>query len=148
MERETPHACRLRRGRVSIPGQVYLVTTVCHSRVPVFRSFRAARCLIHVLKREHDRDAARTLCFVVMPDHLHWLLVLGEGESLSQVVRRVKAVSSKRLGRAVWQKGFHDHALRREQDVQTVARYVVANPLRTGLVQRLGDYPHWDAMWL
>jgi REP element-mobilizing transposase RayT len=83
-----------------------------------------------------------------MPDHLHWLLVLGEGESLSQVVRRVKAVSSKRLGRAVWQKGFHDHALRREQDVRTVACYVVANPLRAGLVQRLGDYPHWDAMWL
>jgi hypothetical protein len=29
-----------------------------------------------------------------------------------------------------------------------MARYVVANPLRAGLVKRLGDYPLWDAIWL
>jgi putative transposase len=30
----------------------------------------------------------------------------------------------------------------------SIARYIVANPLRAGLVERLGDYPHWDAVWL
>jgi REP element-mobilizing transposase RayT len=148
MERKQPHACNLRKGRVSIPGQVYLGTAVCRRRMPVFASFDAARTLIRILRNEHCRGSAQTLCFVVMPDHLHWLLVLGEGESLSAVVRRVKALMSKRSGLSVWQKGFHDHALRREEDVQTVARYVVANPLRAGLVERLGEYPHWDAMWL
>jgi hypothetical protein len=29
-----------------------------------------------------------------------------------------------------------------------LARYIVANPLRAGLVEHLGDYPHWDAVWL
>ncbi|MFV3290267.1 transposase, partial [Pseudomonas sp. NY11955] len=29
-----------------------------------------------------------------------------------------------------------------------VARYIVANPIRAGLVSRVGDYPHWDAVWL
>jgi hypothetical protein len=29
-----------------------------------------------------------------------------------------------------------------------MARYVVANPLRAGLVQKLGDYPLWDAIWV
>jgi hypothetical protein len=29
-----------------------------------------------------------------------------------------------------------------------VARYIVANPLRAGLVEHLGDYPLWDAVWL
>jgi len=48
----------------------------------------------------------------------------------------------------VWQPGFRDRALRRESELLPVARYVVANPLRAGLVKRLGDYPHWDAMWL
>jgi len=28
------------------------------------------------------------------------------------------------------------------------ALYIVANPLRAGLVERLGDCPHWDAVWL
>jgi len=29
-----------------------------------------------------------------------------------------------------------------------VARYIVANPLRAGLVESVRDYPHWDAIWL
>ncbi|MNW20243.1 hypothetical protein D3C71_2205540 [compost metagenome] len=48
----------------------------------------------------------------------------------------------------LWQKGFHDRALRREEDLLKVARYVVANPLRAGLVEKLGDYPLWDAIWV
>jgi hypothetical protein len=38
--------------------------------------------------------------------------------------------------------------LRREEDVLSVARYIVVNPLRAGLVARVGDYPLWDAVWL
>ena len=48
----------------------------------------------------------------------------------------------------VWQQGFHDRALRREDDLVKVARYVVANPLRAGLVRKYGDYPLWDAIWV
>jgi REP element-mobilizing transposase RayT len=87
------------------------------------------------------------LAFVVMPDHLHWLLQLQQ-DTLSTVVGRVKSISAKRLGRHVWQAGFYDRALRRNDDLQAMARYVVANPVRAGLVQRLGLYPHWDAIWL
>ena len=43
---------------------------------------------------------------------------------------------------------FHDRALRREEDVKAVARYIIANPIRAGLVRRAGDYPHWDCVWL
>jgi len=32
--------------------------------------------------------------------------------------------------------------------VQAVARYIVLNPKRAGLVERIGDYSHWDAIWL
>ena len=48
----------------------------------------------------------------------------------------------------VWQKGFHDHAIRRDEDIKAVARYIIANPLRAGMVDRIGDYPFWDAVWL
>ncbi len=56
--------------------------------------------------------------------------------------------ASGRSGEKLWQKGFHDHAVRAEEDLASVARYVVANPLRAGLVKRIGDYPLWDAIWL
>jgi len=33
------HGCDLRKGRVSIPGQIYLVTTVSYQRQPIFKIF-------------------------------------------------------------------------------------------------------------
>ncbi|HEX5126846.1 MAG TPA: hypothetical protein VFW00_08900 [Rhodocyclaceae bacterium] len=48
----------------------------------------------------------------------------------------------------IWNHGFHDHALRAEEDVQTVTRYIIANPLRAGLVEQIGDYAYWNAIWL
>jgi putative transposase len=60
----------------------------------------------------------------------------------------MKIFSARRIGRRIWQTGFHDHALRADEDVVRVARYIVANPLRAGLVSSPGEYPHWDAVWV
>ncbi len=49
---------------------------------------------------------------------------------------------------ALWQKSFYNHALRKNEDVRAIARYIVSNPLRAGLVENIGDYPLWDAVWL
>jgi putative transposase len=146
------HARSLRRGRFSEAGRIYLITTCIRRRRPIFKSFFLGREVVKSLRTEGPR--AETLCFVVMPDHLHWLLQLQDGANLSAVVRNVKAGSSRRIraltgdDQPIWQSGFHDHALRKDQDVVDVARYVITNPLRAGLVERLADYPLWDAAWL
>ncbi len=94
------------------------------------------------------------LARVLMPDHAHWLLELSEHDVLSAVVNRIKSASSRHANRtleskgSLWSPAYHDHALRAEDDLQDTARYVVANPLRAGLVSRLGDYPFWNAVWL
>jgi len=139
---------RLRRGRVSEVGRPYLITATTAQRQPLFADWQAARTLVAALREEADLGSAHTLAYVVMPDHLHWLLQLGDGAALADVVGRVKAVVAHRLGGPVWQAGFHDHAVRMEEDLAQIARYVVLNPVRAGLVRRVGDYPHWDAVWL
>jgi REP element-mobilizing transposase RayT len=94
-----------------------------------------------------------TLAWVLMPDHLHWLFILGDGE-LANVVRVSKSRSARAVNLMlqregpVWQKGYYDHAVRDDEDLRKLARYIVDNPLRSGLVQRIGDYPLWDAVWL
>ena len=57
---------------------------------------------------------------------------------------------SREIGRKgrFWAPGFHDHALRREEDVKCTALYIVGNPLRAGLVERVADYRYWNADWL
>ena len=141
------HSKDLRKGRSSIAGQTYLITTVTQYRLPVFANFDAARQLIQSLMFEQNRNTALTLAYVVMPDHLHWLMTLGTEKSLPEVMQAVKTTSAKRLGKPIWQSGYHDHALRREEDLQALARYIIANPLRAGLAEKVGNYPHWDAIW-
>lgn len=141
----------LRRGRYSEPGRAYFVTCVVRARQPVFASLAHARALIGEMRALEEGRWVTSQAWVVMPDHVHWLFVLGSRACLSETVRRLKGRSSRRIAHAngaLWQAGFHDHALRDGEAFQDVARYIVANPLRAGLVQRLGDYPHWDAVWL
>ena len=144
----------LRRGRASVPHQTYLVTSATVDRQSFFASFEAgcaaARCFIDPAVL----GDASLLAWVLMPDHAHWLLQLGEQDSLDRVVNRVKSASARHANRvlnrcgALWQAAYHDHALRSHEDFRAAARYVVANPLRAGLVERLADYPFWDAAWL
>lgn len=147
-EHAKPHGKDLRKGRASLPGQVYHIATITFDRRPVFYDLRSARLLINALREAQARGEATTLAFVVMPDHLHWLMQLEASTSLSDVVGAVKAVTAHGMGERIWQSGFHDHALRQKEDLAKLARYIVANPLRAGLVKRVGDYPHWDAAWL
>lgn len=139
---------RLRSGRHSQAGRVYLLTMVTLNRQPLFADFGAARCVVRTLHDEQRLGRASTWAYVLMPDHLHWLMQLGEPVDLARCVQGFKSMVSRQLGQAVWQAGFHDRAMRQEEDLQALARYIVANPLRAGLVQRIGEYPHWDAMWL
>lgn len=89
-----------------------------------------------------------------MPDHWHGLIQLAEDESLSKLMQRVKAVSAKEINifrmsqDTVWQKCFYDHALRTEEDIRPVAEYIIANPIRAGLVDDVGLYSFWGAYWV
>ncbi|MDY6980446.1 MAG: transposase [Pseudomonadota bacterium] len=151
-ESTTSHSRALRKGRQSLPFQTYLITAVTHDRVPVFKDMWAGREVVQVLRRY--QASAETLCYVIMPDHIHWLFNLFPGYTLSKIVGGVKQHSALQVNRyfnrngRLWQDGFHDRALRREEDLKAMARYVVANPLRAGLVGHIGDYPLWDAVWL
>ena len=136
---------RLRGGRISEPGRIYLITTVTLGRKPLFADFQLARRVIRAL-RSQPNDAL-TLAFVLMPDHLHWLVQLESGD-LPTVVGRLKAESARSVGKPIWQRGFHDRMARKEDDIRAMARYLIANPLRAGLVEDIGQYPHWDAVWL
>ncbi len=142
------HTRNLRKGRISIPGQVYSLTIVTKNREPILGNFKQARKVIQILREVDEQKWATTLCFVVMPDHLHWLMQLGEAKKLSSLIQQIKSWASKAIGKPIWQKGFYDHALRQEEDVKNIARYIVTNPLRANIVSKLNDYPHWDAIWL
>ncbi|WP_212631410.1 transposase [Pseudomonas sp. KB-10] len=148
-----PHSASLRAGRFSETQRIYLLTATTENRETLFSNFTVGRLVVAELKTAQQEGLAESLAWVLMPDHLHWLIALEQG-SISDLMRRIKGRSAKRINTVsgrhgkLWQDGFHDRALRREEDVLPAARYIVANPLRAGLVSRVGDYPLWDSVWL
>ncbi len=145
----------LTKGRYSENGRAYFITTVLAERERrYFEDFSCARLVVAEMRVLHESGAVNSLAWVVMPDHVHWLFHLGKTQTLSSVAKSFKARSAQRVNRyldrqgALWQKAFYDHAVRKEEDIQGIARYIVANPLRAGLAENIGDYPLWDAIWL
>ena len=127
--KKMPHAGNLRIGRYSEQGRIYLITAVTHNRIMWFHDVHKARCVVAYIREAQQHGLADTLAYVLMPDHLHWLIMLNELHNLSTAVGGVKSTSAHRVGCRIWQPGYHDHAVRREEDIVKLARYVVANPL-------------------
>lgn len=143
----------LRQGCVSIPGQIYLLTTTTYRRQRLFADPTRARIASGVTHAVSTWGDARLLAWVLMPDHWHGLLQLGS-EPLARVMNRFKGNLTRALNASldplprIWDRGFHDHALRVDEDVRRAARYIVANPVRAGLARNAMDYPYWNAIWL
>ena len=144
----------LRKGRISLPDHVYLVTTATAKRQRVFLDFKAACSACRCFETNALLGDARMQAWVLMPDHVHWLIRLGAKDALGDVVARLKSASSRSVNRILnrkgplWARAYHDHALRSDEGLNTTVKYIIANPVRAGLVERVGDYPFWDAVWI
>ncbi len=154
LQRDKPGQRALRCGRVSLAHHAYLLTSVTIGRQCFFADFHAACAAARCFEDGAILGDARMLAWVLMPDHAHWLLQLGEQDALGTVVNRIKSASVRLANRvlarrgALWESAYHDHALRSDEELRDVARYVIANPVRAGLVQRIGDYSFWNAGWV
>lgn len=75
---------------------------------------------------------------VVMPNHVHLLLQIATDEdgrtqfapTVSRCVKQFKGAVTKQIGKPIWQKSFHDHIVRNEQEYQKIWQYIDTNPLR------------------
>jgi len=136
-----PHAKDLRKGRYSQNNQIYLVTTVTQQRQQIFSNIYLGRIVVKAMQYQQQQQKIESLAFVIMPDHFHWLFALKNNHSLSIVMKSVKGYSGKKIqqirreqgdissNQPLWQDGYYDHAVRKEDDLKKMARYIIANPI-------------------
>jgi len=143
----------LRRHRYSMPQHIYHVTSVTAGRVPIFKS-QAAVIAARDFATQRLWGDAEPLAWVVMPDHAHWLIQLGQHDALSTVMNRIKSATARHVRMhspsiyPVWACGYHEHQVHRDTDLAMVAQYIVMNPVRAGLADKAGDYPFWNSVFL
>lgn len=143
----------LRIGRYSCLDQIYLVTFTTKGRKPVFADHSMASISVECILESSAWQSSLLLHWVLMPDHWHGLIALGDHISLSSCVARLKGGSARSLRllhpeiEAVWAVGFYDRALRAEEGIAAAAGYIEANPVRAGLVGAIADYPFVGSVW-
>jgi len=140
---------RLRGWDYRLPG-TYFVTICTEGRDSCLGEITAEEVSLSsygkIVAQEWQRipvrhSRAKLDVWIVMPDHVHGLLVLestapGTPEpSLGLIVGEFKSKATKSIRMAGhrnfdWQERFHDHIVRSEEELQRIRTYILENPKR------------------
>ena len=144
---------RYRRNRLA-GGTYFFTVTLADRRARVLvDEINVLRMAFRKTRRERPFSID---AIVVLPDHLHAILTLPEGDAdYSGRWRRIKALFSRQVARgdarlkpnrkgeyALWQRRFWEHTVRDDDDFERHVDYIHFNPVRHGLVSRARDWPY------
>jgi REP element-mobilizing transposase RayT len=82
-----------------------------------------------------------------MPDHVHLLI---EGENSDADMQKFVALFKQKTaywfkgiyGLKLWEVNYYEHVLRNDEATNAVARYIIQNPVRRGMVEDCSSYPY------
>lgn len=126
-----------------------LITTNTYKRQPIFANGTPCELLTRTIYNIREEIRAHLIAFVIMPDHLHLILVPPPGQ-LGRVVQLIKGrfarAHNRHVGRtgSVWQSRYHERTLRHERALMQAIEYVHGNPVVAGLVKEARSY-RWSS---
>src|SRR5476649_1897110 len=133
----------LRRGRVSIPNAEYFLTVCTDARRTGLTTPDAATAILAEMRAMELDKTWQLRCAVVMSDHIHLLVILGERLTLGKSLARLKSKTKSALDAVHvslgWERDFFDRHIRPEEDRLALFLYIFLNPYRAGLCAR-GDF--------
>lgn len=160
---------RKRCKRWDIPFDVHHLTFSCFRRQPFLQGQRACRWFIDALAAARIKHPFALMAYVIMPEHVHLVILPREGTTISAVLKSVKLPvarkalnwaqrddpqflsrmeqqqSNGRMAHRFWLRGGgYDRNLRSDRDIHEKIRYIHENPVRRGLVENAEDWP-WSS---
>jgi putative transposase len=141
-----PGYAALRRYRWSASGAEYFVTIKAQRPAIQLSSPGVLAALSLECSRLETQSIWSLRCWVVMPDHMHFVFSLGENITLADCLRRFKGRTAPMLNRAnmKWQPGYYDHRLREDDDRLPIFLYIFLNPYRANLLHAAEK---WCGYW-
>ena len=147
--------------RTRIDGACFFFTVVTHKRQPLFNHDLSRSILRETIKKVQERFPFEIPAFCLMPDHLHCIWQMPEGDSdyskrwsiikrtFSQqylassginIHRNTSRINKRELG--IWQRRFWEHRCRDRDDYYNHINYIHYNPIKHKLVNSLKDWPY------
>lgn len=145
------------------PGGTFFFTLVTFNRIPLFASPKNYENLRSAWKDVQTRHPFETIAVCVLPDHIHAIWKLPEGDAdypmrWKEIKRQftreylrynkngiLRSESQQIQGEAaIWHRRYWEHTVRDEEDLNTHIDYVHINPLKHGLITRVSDWP-WSS---
>lgn len=106
---------------------------------PLTRS-EIAEALLAAARFYHERQRWHCRLFLLMPDHIHALLMFPIETHMSRVIGEWKHYATRQWG-IDWQTNFFDHRIRNAPGLAEKHAYIRRNPVVKGLCQREEDWP-------
>src|SRR5262245_19554833 len=105
----------------------------------------------------HRHYPFETVAICVLPDHLHAVWALPEGDAdfplrwslikrgfsrglVIDAVRSSSKIAKREKG--IWQRRYWEHAIRNDEDLERHVDYIHFNPVKHGYVSRVCDWAH------
>ena len=144
-----------------IAGGTYFFTVVTNRRQPILTSNLARGILRHAIETVRRTAAFEIVAFVLLPDHLHTIWTLPDGDDdYSSRWRSIKTQFTRewvsnggreayttpgrlcKQERGVWQARFWEHTIENDADFSRCLDYIHWNPVKHGLSTRPAEYPY------
>jgi putative transposase len=149
--------------RIIIPGGTFFFTVVTWQRKHLFTDPLARKLLGDVFRQATDRYPFEVDAICLLPDHIHCIWTLPEGEvdysirwsfikaNFSRSYRlagaRIDEPNASRNNRRevnIWQRRFWDHMIRDEEDFHRHLDYIHYNPVKHGYVDSVNEW-QWSS---
>jgi putative transposase len=140
---------------VRAKGSVFFFTVVLAERRSKLLLEEIER-LRHTYRVIQQRRPFETVAVCILPDHIHALWALPEGDAdfstrwsliksgfsrgLDPEPRSASKVGKREKG--IWQRRYWEHAIRDDADLERHVDYIHFNPIKHGYVSRTADWPH------
>jgi REP-associated tyrosine transposase len=124
----------------------YFLTFCAFERARLFMRGDAVSLVRTQIERAAAEQRFALLAYCFMPDHVH-LLIEGQTDDADcrEFIARAKQYAGfyyrSTFGRRLWQRYGYERVLRSDEAAVSVARYVLENPIRARLVERIDEYP-------
>lgn len=149
--------------RSFLPGGTFFFTVVTYKRHQILTN-QISRTLLHdAFQNVKNRYPFRVDAICLLPNHLHCIWTLPEGDSnYAMRWKEIKRIFSRQYGRqfgspekrnqsrekrqesTVWQRRYWEHTIRDEKDLSIHVEYIHYNPVKHGLVNRVADW-QWSS---